>query len=352
MKIVYVSDSYPPVVNGLSNVVSNLAHHMAEKGHQVKVLTLMRAPGSKPVEVVDGVRVHRFRGFSPLDSYHFASPQLFKELRNDTDLVHVHNFHSVIPLMYHIFAHHKNRQRSVVTPHYHTPGHHLHSRMAWKAYQPLLNRIIPDFDVVHCVSKFEAERIHQDFDVQATVLENGVDEDAQKYDWSPPTETGLKVTCIVRLEKYKRVNLVIEAVKHLQLKGHTVELQVVGTGSEALSLIQQSEKAGIKLSLTNYLPRETLLSLMSRSSCVVNASRFEAYSMVIAEALAMGVPVVTVPPWGINFKEYPRAVITDPQPSSIADGILQTQNFTNTPVKHVPTWGEVAEQMYEKVYLQ
>ena len=60
MKIAYVCDSYPPVINGVS--------------HVVEVITLDSSWHLPKVEEADGVLVRRFPGVSPGGSYHFPFP--------------------------------------------------------------------------------------------------------------------------------------------------------------------------------------------------------------------------------------------------------------------------------------
>lgn len=349
MRILYVSDSYPPVVNGVSYVVEHLACHMAKKGHEVEVLTVDSTWQLPRVEERDGVLIRRVPGFSPGRSYHFPSPEILRSLNGEFDVTHIHNFHSVLPLVcsFHLGG---NKGLFVVTPHYHAPGHHLHSKVAWLIYKPLLQHAIKQFDTVHCVSHFEAEHVAHDFYVKPVVVENGVDEDVYNFSWVGCNDDVLKVTCIGRLERYKRVEWVIRAASIVMKRGYEVIVNVVGAGPEAPSITRLAESLGVKLNMMQYLSREVFLKLLSESSCVVNPSSFEAFSLVCAEALAMGVPIVAVRPWGVNFESYPRAIIVNPDVRSIAEGILECLNMSDKAVKRVLTWTEMVDRMYKEVY--
>jgi glycosyltransferase involved in cell wall biosynthesis len=65
VRILQLSDLYPPVLGGLERHVRVLSHELALRGHDVSVAT-MRTPGSLPVEDDGPVRVHRLSGMSRL----------------------------------------------------------------------------------------------------------------------------------------------------------------------------------------------------------------------------------------------------------------------------------------------
>ena len=351
MKILYVSDSYPPIINGVSYVVEHLAQRMVANGHEVEVATVDSSWHLSRVEKRDGVCVRRFRGFSPGRSYHFPSPKIIRSLREKFDVMHVHNFHSLLPLVCSMsLAVNEPNGLFVVTPHYHTPGHHFHSRVAWLLYKPLLQHAVKRFDAVHCVSHFEATRVAHDFGVRPIVVENGIDEDVYSFRWKGYGEGAFNITCVGRLERYKRIDWVLKAALIVMKKGYRVVVNVVGSGPEASSITYLAERLGVKLNLTQHLPRDAFLKLLSRSSCVVNPSSYEAFSIVCAEALVIGVPVVVVRPWGVNFERYPRAIIVDPDVHSLGEGILKCLDVSNSELMHVPTWVEVADRMYKEVY--
>ena len=61
MRILLLSQFYPPIVGGEERHVQNLAAALVRRGHQVSVATLWY-PGA-PASVLDGkIRVYRIRG--------------------------------------------------------------------------------------------------------------------------------------------------------------------------------------------------------------------------------------------------------------------------------------------------
>jgi glycosyltransferase involved in cell wall biosynthesis len=60
MRILLISDSYPPLVGGATRAAKQLAHAMAERGHAVEVVTISQ-PGAAERELEGAVTVNRVR---------------------------------------------------------------------------------------------------------------------------------------------------------------------------------------------------------------------------------------------------------------------------------------------------
>lgn len=115
MRILLLSQFYPPVVGGEERHVRSLGAALARRGHHVSVGTLMH-PGSPDTELDGAVRVHRLRGtLQRLSGLHtdserrhappFPDPELVLALkrlvaRERPDIIHAHNwiYASVLPL--------------------------------------------------------------------------------------------------------------------------------------------------------------------------------------------------------------------------------------------------------------
>ncbi len=344
----YVTDSYPPVINGVSHVVENLSKNMARIGHEVEVITVDNTFRLPRYQKREGVITKRFYGFSPGRSYHIPFPGIVDEIKKKCDVVHVHNFHSVIPLVSALSLKDLSDRTKVITPHYHVPGHHPHSKIAWKLYTPLLKQFGRYFDIVQCVSQFEAQTVAAEFGFRPVVIENGINPDAYNYSWRKPSN-GQKtiITYVGRLEKYKRFELLMQSAAIARKSLSSLQVMIVGTGPEAGAIRKMGPKLGVNVEIVHDLARDELLELYSKSACVVNCSLFEAFSLVIAEALAIGTPAVTVLPWGVNFKGYPRAAIAEPSPESVANAIIHYEQLGKQPIKRVKTWEQIAQRYVE-----
>src|SRR5690349_11616307 len=130
MKIVMLSQSYPPVIGGLERHVKDLAEGLAKRGHQVSIITHWQNgyENLAEQETLNGVEIFRIRGTIHrisemlfVDNRHtyappFPDPEMLLAIRRilhekQPDIVHAHNWlvHSYLPL--------KGKTKLVVTLH-------------------------------------------------------------------------------------------------------------------------------------------------------------------------------------------------------------------------------------------
>ena len=105
------------------------------------------------------------------------------------------------------------------------------------------------------------------------------------------TTDGLKVAVIGRLEPVKGIDRVITIAAELQ-KDYEFEILILGSGKEYQNLQRmQEEKGAAKVRLVGYC--ENPYPILAQADLLLCASRYEGYSTVVTEALALGVPVLT-----------------------------------------------------------
>jgi len=115
MRVLLLSQFYPPVIGGEERHVRNLGTALAQRGHDVSIGTLMH-PGSPETELDGAIQVHRLRGtLQRLSGLHadserrhappFPDPELVLALKRliakaRPDIVHAHNwiYASFLPL--------------------------------------------------------------------------------------------------------------------------------------------------------------------------------------------------------------------------------------------------------------
>ena len=115
MRILLLSDLYPPIIGGLERHVQTLARSLAQRGHEVSVVTLWHE-GLAEREVIEGVDIHRVHGLIQRFAGAFEDPArryapplpdpgvvaalrpILRAVR--PDIVHAHNWmvHSFLPL--------------------------------------------------------------------------------------------------------------------------------------------------------------------------------------------------------------------------------------------------------------
>ena len=98
-----------------------------------------------------------------------------------------------------------------------------------------------------------------------------------------------------RLEHVKGVDLLLEAAKILSERSdRPFTVRLAGKGSLRRELEQQATALGVsaKVSFLGRLSREEMLKELQGASCFVLPSRYEAFGVVLIEAMATGLPVI------------------------------------------------------------
>lgn len=289
MRIAQVVASYHPKMGGVEAVARRLAHGCVQAGDHVTVLThkLDDSPGQ---EWVDGVRVLRFPLTIKGRNYQ-ASRALFRYIKENSaefDLVHAHSYHT---LMGHAAV--RTRLPFVFTPHYHGTGHTSFRAALHRVYRPLGSRQFRAADAISCNSESERALVLRDFPWTAAKLVTiplGTDviRPAAGNDSLELIEPVL--LAVGRLERYKNVDLVIDAFRALPLPASLV---VVGEGPERVRLEQYAkESAQKRILFTGKISDQMLQQLFAQASLVVSASDHESFGLTVAEGLASGARVL------------------------------------------------------------
>lgn len=98
-----------------------------------------------------------------------------------------------------------------------------------------------------------------------------------------------------RLEHVKGLDLLLEAAKSLGEKTHgEFRLHLAGRGSLREELQQKAVDLGIedRVTFLGRLSRKDMLAQMQGANCFVLPSRYEAFGVVLIEAMATGLPVI------------------------------------------------------------
>ncbi|WP_363466220.1 glycosyltransferase family 4 protein [Halogeometricum borinquense] len=340
MKILQVTPRYPPQSGGVETHVREISERLVERGHDVTVLTADSGDGGFRAERRNGVHVRRFRSIAPGGAMHVC-PQLAAAVRRtDADVVHAHNYHS-FPLFFAALG--IGDRRFVVTPHYHGGSADSTRDKLLSAYHPVGRWAVRRADAVVAVSKWERKQLATDFDVDATVIPNGLDVD--RFTSADPVERDRPyILTVGRLKEYKGVQHAIRALSELP----AYDLLVAGSGSysDELKRIARQEGVEDRVEFLGYVDDEELPGLYAGADAYVTLSEFEAYGMTVAEALAAGTPCVVREAGAlVDWVSRENCVgVSAPRPSVVQKAIREaTAGETRT--QQLPTWDAVVEDL-------
>lgn len=333
MRILQVSDGYPPATGGLERVVQGLAAELAARGHDVDVATLSY-PGAPALEQEGPVTVHRLEGwtrhlqrFSADPGHHFhptaADPQLVRRLQRlvdelRPDVVHVHGWilHSALNLALppgsalvvtlHDYGvtcarktmiHNDELDRTCSGPslrrclpcanRFYGPVKGVALTIGLAHAQHLLDRVamfLPISDAVAraCLSGVDPARV--------TVVPSSVADDVAAISVAAPDflPDGDFVLFVGALGEHKGVGLLAEAHRRMAT---AVPLVVVGSRrADTPDLPGTAERPVI---LRAGVPHEEIMAAFAAAAVVAVPSRWpEPQGLVAIEAMAAGVPVV------------------------------------------------------------
>ena len=362
MKILAVDHIYYLPVSGINRVVKRIGEELIKRGHEYTVLTLHF--GNSIEEVHDrGIQVIKLPyckynkwGYEGLNALRFLLGSV-----TEYDLVNSHNYYS----FWSVFAAWSCRRRGVpfvFTPHYHG------RRGTKKGLYPLFYDMFSPVgrlsfrwaQTIICESQYERTlitRATDACDVRCVVAPCGVD--AVAATGKPHrSEIPASILCVGNLFESKGVQHLVAAVHTLRKEYHrAVTLSIVGDGPYKAPLERMIQQYGLT-DVTQFhsdLSREELNQQYATADIFALLSYSEAYGIVVAEALAMGVPCIVAK--AAALKEFTAehgcfGVEYPPDIERLAEliiGLLDSDVKVGPLSGKIRRWNEAAED-YERIY--
>jgi L-malate glycosyltransferase len=165
--------------------------------------------------------------------------------------------------------------------------HPLFRRIAMRAYHK-------NFAII-CVSRFLSQKItdatgHRN----PVVIPNIISTEIFAYLPKPTTDNGrLSFMCVASWHTPKRLDLIVDSLCHYALEtARQIELRVVGNGIQAEKLKNRPIPVNLHIGWLGYLDKPAIARLLQTSTVFMHASNIETFSVVTAEALLTGTPVL------------------------------------------------------------
>ncbi len=310
MRIMIVTDQYPPMVGGVPTVTHGLAVDFANRGHRVWVV----APsfGARDVQRVEQkVHVYRFSSFEWPTYEGLRIPFLpFVPIRNllkktDPDIIHIHS-PVVLGNIAQILA--GGLRKPVIATNHYLPINLSRSLTS----DPLLGKPFSNITfsyLVHFCNRCEyvtaptATALNLLYEhglrAPAQAISNGIDlkrfcpgerDEEVRQRLKLPADRPI-VLYVNRLHAEKRANVLLDAVAKLKGIGHVA---IAGTGPAEAELHAQAEQLqlGDRVTFLGYVCDADLVPLYRLADIFVIPSEGELQSLVTMEAMACGLPVI------------------------------------------------------------
>jgi glycosyltransferase involved in cell wall biosynthesis len=310
MRVVIVTEQYPPMLGGVATVTHNLSRDLAGAGHEVWVVAPSEGPHGEYAEH-GRVRVQRFASFEwpAYDGQRIAFPPLAplrKLLRTvRPDVLHIHS-----PIVLGNLARLLSsamRVPVVATNHFmaiNVAPSLSADPLLGKGFEALTygylvgfyNRC--DFVTAPTATALDFLKRHG-LRAPCRAVSNGIDlgrfqpgprDEALRRRLGLPADRPL-LLYVGRLSEEKRVNVLLDAMARLHEPAH---LAIAGGGPAARALEGQAATLGIarRVSFLGRVPDEELVDLYRLADVFAMPSVAELQSLAALEALAVGTPVV------------------------------------------------------------
>ncbi len=341
MRILFHCVYFPPEVGGLESHVYYLCRGLADRGHEVQVVTSRSRKGLPAHEVRDGIQVWRtwLPGRTPMGwiTHALGSVPRTRKLARRADVIHAQAFQSVVPCR---MARGRRRIPLVTTLH---TSHFL--KLASKKWaRPGLGRLVRMADHTFAASKEIADvamGLAEGVSVEA--LANGVDTGFFKPTDGGATEgahgrrdgTGagerqaeelLRLVAPRRLFHKNGVEYLIRAMPAI-LAQIPAELVLIGDGPEGPRLKALAAELGVleHIGFLGSRPHSEMPSLLSSCHMAVFPSLMEATSVGALESMACQLPVAASDVGGLPeiVDETVGTLFPPEDPSALAEAVVR-----------------------------
>ena len=322
LKIAFITEFFHPHVGGCERRFMEIGRRLATKGHDVHVFTTQYDLRLPKEEKVNGITVHRyahsgnyvspdgFRSFGGILKYSVGSfMQLFD---TDYDLYYSNQW----PMLHSLLV------KPVATP--------LIQEWCevWTncAKVTMMQKVLKHVGQYHvAVSEFTRQRLTNLLKIDPSkivVIPNGVD--FAKFNSTHAKVWG-RIVYAGRIVPHKRVKLLVDAFREVKKNIPTAELHIIGSGP-GLQSVRSSASAIKDCYVHGFLPEKQMVELLKSAWLFVLPSEREGSGLVVLEAMAAGVPFITINHPDNATKEFCKfkcGLIAEPRKNSIADVITQ-----------------------------
>ncbi len=297
---------------------------LTARGHSVHVYCIRSFPGSKAEEIVDGIFIHRHPkayGYQqPVLSVLRRSPFAILKYALWCRSIDPKAFDCFIfnqwPIAHILMAPRSMRAKAVID---------------WCEYRDgalfsFLQKYLPrlaSHNMANSVGLQYKLQVHSEYTFE--VLPSGIF--PAQYRTAPQGERS-GILYLGRIEEHKNLQLMLMSYELLRSKGYQGRLRIVGDGPalpRLREIVKTSKIAGY-VDLMGFVAEEQKLETLASSEIFLLTSRREGFPRAIAEAMASGLPVVTVdyPENGAGdiVRQYGIGTVTIPNPANVAEGVM------------------------------
>ncbi|MGD0172382.1 MAG: glycosyltransferase family 4 protein [Halobacteriota archaeon] len=362
MKLLSLNHSEVTLPGGVHTAILKLSKALIQTGYTPTILSV-NPGGLQSEDCIDGELIIRMR--SPI-SWHlhgFSPSTLFRLTkyvnRIQPDIIHVHGYHTLFSLEV-LYLLRNSGYPIVFSPHYGPESHNtLLGDKLWGAYKHVGKSCFQIADKVICASEFERANVLRDFQVDAgkiEVIPHGVD--AIKRKKTRTAKCGISLLYVGWFIELKGIQFILKALSELNTAlDANATLILVGKGGCQEQLMKLARELNVADVVFWYAPLfgDALYRKIREADILLLLSRSENFGIVVAEALAAGVPCIVAHKAALKeFSGEPGcfSIAYPPQTKELArlivkvyEGDVEVGPFSN----RIQTWDKIALR-YDELY--
>ena len=313
MKILFVSDTYYPHINGVYYFICRIGPLLQGKGHEVAVIAPSESIYASHKKI-DNLEVYGLPSLPVINqaTIRLPIPLLLKSRINriiqsfKPDIIHIQDHFIISKSVVNV---NRNLKIPIVGTNHFMPenvtvlmsGEYMKEsfeRYTWKKFSKVFNQV----SLVTTPTETGAQLIRPKLRVETVAISSGIslenfnplgDTREIKEKYSIPDKPILLY--VGRLDPEKHIEEILQAVA-LAEKKIDFQFVIVGKGTSKTSLEQLTHQLGIvdKVIFTGFVPDDELPFFYKLSRCFIIASIAELLSLVTLQAMASGLPIIAV----------------------------------------------------------
>lgn len=321
MRVGIFTESYPPLVNGVSTSILMLEHALTKLGHEVFIITV--SDNKKDYVLENNGHILRLPSVNLANCYDYKMTSVYPiKAVNMIKKMNLDVIHSNVEFTVGIFARVVSEQLSIPLVHtYHTNWedytHYItkNKKILDDICKKLLKYLVVFFEdktvtelIVPSNKIYNLFKDKYKFTKNIHIIQTGIEtskfykENFNLKDInSLKKKLGIKkkdfvVMTISRLAKEKRVDRIINNHKELVKKYSNMKLLIVGDGPDIDKLKDEAKSLGVSDSVifTGKVPLNDIPIYYQLGNVFVTASKSETQGLTVVEAISSSLPVVAV----------------------------------------------------------
>lgn len=321
MRVGIFTESYPPLVNGVSTSILMLEHALTKLGHEVFIITV--SDNKKDYVLENNGHILRLPSVNLANCYDYKMTSVYPiKAVNMIKKMNLDVIHSNVEFTVGIFARVVSEQLSIPLVHtYHTNWedytHYItkNKKILDDICKKLLKYLVVFFEdktvtelIVPSNKIYNLFKDKYKFTKNIHIIQTGIETSKfykenfnQKDINSLKKKLGIKkkdfvVMTVSRLAKEKSVDRIINNYKELVKKYSNMKLLIVGDGPDIDKLKDEAKSLGVSDSVifTGKVPLSDIPIYYQLGNVFVTASKSETQGLTVVEAISSSLPVVAV----------------------------------------------------------